>query len=59
MKRNQEGDYNMAVSEKTIEELRMKLKEFTKDIPVLSNGEKGAIEIEPNNEAHRDWYEGK
>ncbi|MGG0667655.1 hypothetical protein ABE073_03910 [Lederbergia citrisecunda] len=43
----------------SLEELKKRTKEIVKDIPILSAGKAGEIELDPNNPFHRDWYEGK
>ena len=37
--------------------LREKFRQFTKSIPILSEGHKGAIQLDPSNPSHREWYE--
>lgn len=38
--------------------LKRKISELSKEIDVLE-GEEGAIELDPNNANHVDWYEGR
>lgn len=40
-------------------ELRKKAQQMNKDIPILKEGKKGSIELDPNNPSHREWYEGR
>mgnify|MGYP001400270372 CR=1 FL=1 len=40
-------------------ELKKAVEELSEEIPILKSGETGAIELDPNNSLHRDWYEGK
>lgn len=41
-----------------IKQLRKEIQAINKDIPVLKNGEKGAIELDPNNPSHVEWFQG-
>lgn len=40
-------------------ELRKRAQQMNKDIPILKEGKKGAIELDPNNPSHREWFEGR
>jgi len=45
-----------SVKEVQISELRKKIQLMNKDIPILKSGKDGAIELNPENPSHRDWY---
>lgn len=55
------GEMNMSSALKSIElsELKKSMSELSKKIPILKSGKKGAIELDPNNPLHREWYEGR
>lgn len=46
----------MAVTEKSLEELKAKIRNISKSSPILS-GKNGMIELDPNNPHHREWFE--
>ena len=60
---NNEEERDMAVAANDVQvklaELRKKAQQMNKDIPILKEGKKGAIELDPNNPSHREWYEGR
>lgn len=41
-----------------IEHLRKGIQSMNKDFPILKEGEGNAIELDPNNPSHVDWYKG-
>lgn len=55
------GEMNMssALKSRELSELKKSMSELSKKIPILKSGEKGAIELDPNNPLHRGWYEGR
>lgn len=40
-----------------MEELREEIQRMNKDIPILKAGKNGAIELDPCNPSHREWFE--
>lgn len=40
-------------------ELRKKARMENKNIPILKEGKKDAIELDPKNPSHREWFEGR
>lgn len=48
------GSDEVAASLKRAREL---ISGMNKDIPLLKSGKNGAIELDPNNPSHREWYE--
>jgi len=57
--KNNKGDEDMAMTAEKLAELREAMKAVNKDIPILKSGEKDAIELDPKNPLHKDWYEGR
>ena len=56
---NEEEKDMATVADKNIAELRKKIQLMNKDIPILEDGKKDAIELDPNNPSHKEWYEGR
>ena len=54
-----EEEKDMTIVEKKLAELRKKIELMNKDIPIPKAGKKGAIELDPNNPSHKEWYEGR
>lgn len=42
-----------------IAELRKKVQMENENISILREGNEKAIELDPNNPSHREWYEGR
>lgn len=57
--KNSKGDENVAKVAENLTELREEMKLINKGIPILKSGKNGAIELDPKNPSHRDWYEGR
>jgi len=53
------GDEDMAKTAEKLTELRNAMKLINKDIPILKSGKNKAIELDPKNPSHKDWYEGR
>lgn len=49
----------MSTTADKLVELREQMKLISKNTPVLKNGEKDKIELDPSNPLHKDWYEGR
>ena len=47
------------VAEKVLVELREKVQLMNNDILVMKDGENDAIELDPQNPVHKEWYEGR
>lgn len=58
-----EEEKDMAIAtdkvQEKIAELRKKLQIENKNIPILKEGNKKGIELDPNNPSHNEWYEGR
>lgn len=58
-----EEEKDMAIAtdkvQEKIAELRKKIQMENENIPILKEGNKKAIELDPNNPSHREWYEGR
>lgn len=51
---------NMAdIAEKVLAELRKKVQLMNNDILIMKDGENDAIELDPQNPVHKEWYEGR
>lgn len=56
----EEKNEDMDLSNKDlIKKLKKQLHSIKDNFPVLEEGEGSAIELDPNNPSHVDWYEGK
>ena len=47
------------VAEKVLAELREKVQLLNNDILVMKDGEHDAIELDPQNPVHKEWYESR
>ena len=53
-------DTDMAdVAEKVLAELREKVQLMNNDVLVMKDGENDAIELDPQNPVHKEWYESR
>jgi hypothetical protein len=59
MCKNDKEEKDMSKTADKLVELRKQMKLISKHTPILKNGEKDSIELDPKNPLHKDWYEGR